>query len=49
MGDGAERARQLHPAPGRVLWSCREGASWLFPDQWERFLAPIPPAERGAT
>jgi proline iminopeptidase len=21
--------------------------SWLFPDKWERFLAPIPPAERG--
>ncbi len=32
-----------------LLWYYQEGASWLFPDQWERFLAPIPPAERGAT
>jgi proline iminopeptidase len=30
-----------------LLWYYQEGASWLFPDQWERFLAPIPPAERG--
>jgi proline iminopeptidase len=30
-----------------LLWYYQEGASWLFPDQWERFLAPIPPEERG--
>jgi len=30
-----------------LLWYYQEGASWLFPDKWERFLAPIPPAERG--
>lgn len=30
-----------------LLWYYQEGASWMFPDKWERFLAPIPPAERG--
>ena len=30
-----------------LLWYYQEGASWLFPDKWERFLAPIPAAERG--
>ncbi len=30
-----------------LLWYYQEGASWIFPDKWERFLAPIPPAERG--
>jgi proline iminopeptidase len=30
-----------------VLWYYQEGASWLFPDLWEEFLAPIPEAERG--
>ncbi|MGH8829724.1 MAG: alpha/beta fold hydrolase, partial [Polaromonas sp.] len=30
-----------------LLWYYQEGASWLFPDLWEHFLAPIPPAERG--
>ena len=30
-----------------VLWYYQEGASWLFPDLWEGFLAPIPDAERG--
>ncbi|NPD68895.1 prolyl aminopeptidase [Lichenicola cladoniae] len=29
-----------------LLWYYQEGASWLFPDKWERFLAPIPEAER---
>lgn len=29
-----------------LLWYYQEGASWLFPDKWERFLAPIPPEER---
>jgi proline iminopeptidase len=28
-------------------WFYQEGASWLFPDKWEGFLAPIPTAERG--
>lgn len=32
--------RELH-------WFYQEGASMLFPDAWERFLAPIPPGERG--
>jgi proline iminopeptidase len=30
-----------------VDWYYQGGASWLFPDKWERFLAPIPEAERG--
>jgi proline iminopeptidase len=29
-----------------LLWFYQEGASWLFPDKWEGFLAPIPPEER---
>ena len=29
-----------------LLWYYQEGASWLFPDEWEHFLAPIPPGER---
>ena len=28
-------------------WYYQEGASWLFPDLWEAFLAPIPVQERG--
>ncbi|MBV8683360.1 MAG: prolyl aminopeptidase [Caulobacteraceae bacterium] len=28
-------------------WFYQDGASMLFPDAWERFIAPIPPAERG--
>ena len=27
-------------------WYYQEGASWLCPDRWEAFLAPIPVAER---
>lgn len=30
-----------------VRWFYQEGASWLFPDLWEQYLAPIPPDERG--
>ena len=28
-------------------WFYQDGASMLFPDAWERFVAPIPEAERG--
>ena len=28
-------------------WLFQEGASRIFPDKWEHFLAPIPEAERG--
>lgn len=28
-------------------WFYQEGASRLFPDYWEDYVAPIPPAERG--
>ena len=30
-----------------LLWYYQEGASWLYPDLWESFVAPIPEAERG--
>ncbi|MBE7730808.1 prolyl aminopeptidase [Komagataeibacter sp. FXV3] len=29
-----------------LLWYYQDGASWLFPDLWEQFVAPIPPDER---
>ncbi|MFW6684113.1 prolyl aminopeptidase [Komagataeibacter intermedius] len=29
-----------------LLWYYQDGASWLFPDLWEQFVAPIPPGER---
>jgi proline iminopeptidase len=29
-----------------LLWYYQSGASWLFPDKWERFLGPIPEEER---
>ncbi|MBB5392014.1 MULTISPECIES: prolyl aminopeptidase [unclassified Herbaspirillum] len=28
-------------------WYYQEGASWMAPDRWDEFLAPIPEAERG--
>jgi proline iminopeptidase len=28
-------------------WFYQEGASFLYPDRWEQYVAPIPPAERG--
>jgi proline iminopeptidase len=30
-----------------LRWFYQDGASMLFPDAWERFCAPVPPAERG--
>ncbi len=30
-----------------LKWFYQDGASYLFPDAWERFKAPIPPGERG--
>jgi proline iminopeptidase len=30
-----------------IDWYYQGGAAWLFPDLWERFLAPIPEGERG--
>ena len=29
-----------------IAWYYQEGASWLYPDLWEGFLAPIPVEER---
>jgi proline iminopeptidase len=33
--------------PHEIRWFYQEGASFVFPDIWETFLAPIPPKERG--
>jgi proline iminopeptidase len=30
-----------------LLWFYQKGADWFYPDAWEEFLKPIPPAERG--
>jgi proline iminopeptidase len=30
-----------------LSWFYQDGASMIFPDAWERFVAPIPPEERG--
>lgn len=30
-----------------LLWFYQQGADRLFPDLWEGYIAPIPPAERG--
>ncbi|MGV0025594.1 prolyl aminopeptidase [Phormidesmis priestleyi] len=30
-----------------ILWFYQEGASYLFPDAWEKYLEPIPLDERG--
>ena len=29
-----------------ILWFYQEGASYIYPDAWEEYLKPIPPAER---
>ena len=29
------------------MWAYKEGASFLFPDKWEKFIEPIPNVERG--
>jgi proline iminopeptidase len=33
--------------PFELQWYYQQGASLLFPDRWERFVAPIPVSERG--
>jgi len=33
--------------PAEISWFYQEGASRLFPDHWQNFVAPIPEAERG--
>lgn len=32
--------------PEEIRWFYQSGASYLFPEAWEKFLAPIPPAEQ---
>ena len=32
--------------PEEIQWFYQSGASYLFPDAWETYLAPIPPEER---
>lgn len=34
--------------PRDIHWFYQEGASRIFPDEWEHFLAPIPPEQRHA-
>jgi proline iminopeptidase len=33
--------------PEEIHWFYQEGASWMFPDAWESYVAAIPAAERG--
>jgi proline iminopeptidase len=33
--------------PAEIAWYYQFGVSEMFPDKWESFVAPIPPAERG--
>jgi proline iminopeptidase len=33
--------------PLELRWYYQEGASFVYPDEWEGFVAPIPEAERG--
>ena len=33
--------------PKELIWFYQEGASFLFPDAWEKYLEPIPESERG--
>ncbi|MBI5462814.1 MAG: prolyl aminopeptidase [Gammaproteobacteria bacterium] len=33
--------------PRDIHWFYQDGAAFVFPDYWQDFLAPIPPAERG--
>jgi proline iminopeptidase len=33
--------------PAEVRWFYQEGASWIYPDAWEHYVAAIPAAERG--
>jgi proline iminopeptidase len=30
-----------------LQWFYQEGCNWIYPDQWEKYLEPIPAAERG--
>jgi proline iminopeptidase len=32
--------------PEEIAWFYQQGASWVFPDHWRDFLAPIPAQER---
>ena len=32
--------------PKEIQWFYQQGASFVFPDHWENFLAPVPEAER---
>jgi len=33
--------------PSELAWFYQHGASEIYPDRWEEYLRPIPPAERG--
>ena len=38
------RARHLHADQAELDWYYQFGVSEMFPDKWERFVAPIPRA-----
>lgn len=40
---------ERNPPPPQIDWyyENKGGAEFIFPDEWERYLAPIPPAQRG--
>jgi proline iminopeptidase len=33
--------------PEEIRWFYQDGASWVYPDAWEHYLAPIPQSEHG--
>lgn len=33
--------------PSEIAWFYQDGCSWLYPDAWEHYLAPIPQSEHG--
>ena len=33
--------------PEEIEWFYQEGCSWVYPDEWEKYIAPIPPEKRG--
>lgn len=33
--------------PAELRWFYQDGASWVFPEKWEDYLAPVAPEDRG--
>jgi proline iminopeptidase len=32
--------------PEEIRWFYQEGTSWIYPERWEEYLQPVPPAQR---